>query len=226
MSARRRGMSAALAAALMLLAPSLHAQPVPAATDDAAGTGAREWRFEVRLDDDVVGEHRFTVRRDGDAVLVTSQARFDVRLLGIPVYRYRHEAQERWTGGCLVQLDAQTQVNGKDSRVAARRDGDTLRIDGPAGAQALPGCAMSFAYWNPALRRQSQLLNPQTGAVETVRFAALGTGEVEARGAPVRGDRWRLSGPESPIELWYGPGGDWLALDATAGGKRLRYRLR
>lgn len=215
---------ALVAGALAALAGLAAATPAPAPVDGAAAL--REWRFEVRLDDAVIGEHRFSLQPDGEGLRLTSSARFEVRVLGIPFYRYRHEARERWAGGCLVALDADTTTNGRDSRVSARRDGAALQIDGPQGVSALPGCAMSFAYWNPALRRQARLLNPQTGAVESVQFVALGSGEVDVRGTPVRAERWRLAGAESPIELWYGPDGEWLALDASVGGKRLRYRIR
>lgn len=60
----------------------------------------------------------------------------------------------------------------------------------------LSGCAMTFAYWNPAFRSQPRLLNPQTGKDldMTLWYSA-------------EDDRW-------------------VALESlTNGGRRLAYRL-
>ena len=235
---RRRPLRASAAVALLAASAVVSATPAPPAAARAAATpapapgpgasGAAEWRFEVQLDGKPVGEHRFTlIPLAGAERRLLSVASFDVKLLGITVYRYRHEARERWQGDCLAELDARTDANGKASLVKAQLEGQTLTVTSPAGTAPLPACSMTFAYWHPALRRQTQLLNPQTGRGVAVQMVPVGTGMVEVRGTPVAAEHWRLTGDESPIELWYAPGsGDWLALDATVNGRRLSYRLR
>jgi len=153
--------------------------------------------FAVFLDGQPVGSHRFEVRQEAGARRVTSRAAFDVRLLGIPFYRYRHQAQEQWRGDCLVKLESTTEDGGERSAVSVSPD----------------GCRMSFAYWNPRMLEQKELLNAQTGKFEAVAVSPLGEG------------RYRITGPKNPIELRYSAQGEWLALEATvAGGKRLSYR--
>lgn len=154
--------------------------------------------FAVLLDGERIGSHRFELREDGDTRNLVSTARFDVKVLGIPVYRYRHEAVERWRGDCLVKLDGRTDDGGIITAVDAAPD----------------GCVMSFAYWNPRILEQKQLLNAQTGRMVPMAVAALGEG------------RYRIWGTQQPIELTYSPHGNWLALESTVeGGRRLTYRL-
>jgi hypothetical protein len=207
----------ALAAAALLLATTAEAQ-------------TRQWPFEVRLDDTPIGEHRFELTGSPADGTLKSDAAFTVRVLGIPVYRYRHSATERWRDGCLEALQASTDDNGDKSQVDARKEGAALRIDPGAGkaAESAAGCVMSFAYWNPAIRQQPRLLNAQTGALEPVKIERLGTGSVTVRGQAVPAVRWRLSGPKQPIELWEAAAdGAWIGLDSTvSGGKRLTYRLK
>lgn len=217
-------------------AAAVSASPAPPATARAAASpapaaGSAEWRFEVQLDGKPVGEHRFTLSplaaSSGNERRLLSVASFDVKLLGITVYRYRHEARERWQGDCLAELDARTDANGKVTTVKAEREAQALNVTSSAGSAPLPACTMTFAYWNPAMRRQTQLLNPQTGRGVAVQIVPVGTGMVDVRGSAVAAEHWRLTGDESPIELWYAPGsGEWLALDATVNGRRLSYRLR
>ncbi|HYF16224.1 MAG TPA: DUF6134 family protein [Ramlibacter sp.] len=99
--------SRAFALVACLAAPAAHAQV---------------WDFEVRLDGRPIGTHRFVLSGPAAARQVESTARFDVTLLGIPLYRYRHEARERWRGDCLVELQSRTDDDGKPVQVDQRRE--------------------------------------------------------------------------------------------------------
>jgi hypothetical protein len=175
------------------------------------------WDFEVRLDGKPIGSHRFVVSGPAAAREVASTARFDVRLLGIPLYRYRHEAQERWQGDCLRSLKSRTDDDGKPAQVDEQR-------------AAAADCLMSFAYWHPALPRQTRLLNPQTGQVEDVRFERLPAAPLQVQGREVEAARWRLvattPASQQVLTLWLDPADQrWIGLDAQVRGRLLTYRL-
>jgi len=218
-------MKALVAAAVLLLAGG------PAGASAVSGTAApappeREWNFRVLLDDREVGWHRYVVRGDGDSTEVDSQAQFDVRFLLVNAYRYRHQARERWRGACLDELESRTETNGTIEEVAAVASGDVLAVAGPAGAARLPGCVMSFAYWDPRILNARRLLNSQTGALLPVRVEARGTEQIAVGDRRVPATRHRLSAPGLQIDLWYADD-RWIALEApTPGGRVLRYELR
>jgi hypothetical protein len=181
---------------------------------------AQTWDFDVRLDGKPVGSHRFTVSGPPAAREVHSVARMDVKLLGITLFRYRHEARERWRGDCLADLQSSTDDDGKPLKVAQTR-ADT------------DDCLMGFAYWNPALPTQTRLLNPQTGLVEQARFERLPDAPLSVRGREVPAARWRLTatppgGARQELVLWLDRGdASWLGLDAQVKGDRLlTYRLK
>ncbi len=218
--------------AAVLMTASAHA------ADSGVGTG--EWNFQVTLDDKPIGMHRFSVTADGaGARKVVSDAAFDVKLLGLTVYRYRHRATEQWRGDCLRMLSSDTDDGGETSRVRAAAESDGLRVATEAPASVVPpvppmqtlgGCVMSFAYWNPAIRSQTQLLNAQTGRHEAVKIVEAGRGGAESfarRGQTVSAMRWRIEGPVQPVDVWYTAQGEWVGLDSTvSGGRKLKYRLR
>jgi len=199
-----------------------------AACTATAAEPVREWLFDVSLDGKPIGEHRFTVSTQGDRTTVRSRARFDVKVLGFTAYRYRHEADEVWRNGCLESVRARTDDDGTALGVDAEPvDGAGLRVTSSRGVVSYPGCVMGFGYWNPAMLQQSRLLNVQTGEYLPVVVSPLTDQPVQARGESVPARRWRLTGPDNPLELWYGSDGQWLALDSTVtGGRKLRYRLR
>jgi len=189
----------------------------------------QQWDFTVLLDGDPIGTHRFSLESSGQEVRsLVSQAEFRVRLLGVPVYRYRHRAEESWQGDCLRSLDADTDDDGQRSRVHLRaQSSGGLQLQSSQGISQLSGCLMSFAYWNPALRSQARLLNAQDGRIEQVKWQRLESAAIEAQGRTVIATRWRLSGTERPLDVWWTDDGRWLGLDATVrGDRRLSYRLR
>ncbi|QSI32500.1 hypothetical protein GNX71_24125 [Variovorax sp. RKNM96] len=194
----------------------------------ATGPTSGEWSFRVLLDDSPIGEHRFTLAASGEERRLTSEAQFAVKLLGVTVYRYRHSATEQWRGDCLRQLASKTDDDGTPEKVDANATGDNaLTVATAKGSQSLDGCVMSFAYWNPAIRKQERLLNAQTGKLEAVQVSRAGNGTVEVRGQPVAATRWRIATPAQPIDIWYSAEGEWIGLDSTVSGNRkLSYRLK
>ena len=208
----------AVLASLLIVAPTATSSPTAPAADG-------EWNFRVLLDGKEVGWHRYVVRGDGASTEVESRAQFDVRFLMLNAYSYRHTARERWRGACLDELESRTETNGRVEEVAAVAYDDAVVVDGPSGDARLPGCVMSFAYWDPRILRATRLLNSQTGELLPVSVAGRGTERVNVAGRNVAATRHRLSAPNLQIDLWYADG-RWVALEApTPGGRTLRYEL-
>ena len=192
----------------------------------ASADPAREWHFKVLLDDQEVGWHRYVVRADDEATEVESRAQFDVRVLFLNAYRYRHEARERWRGDCLEGLESRTVTNGTVEQIDAVATEEALVVARRSGETRLPGCVMSFAYWDPRILQADRLLNPQTGEWLPVRIETRGTEQLNVHGRAVAATRHRLSAPEMQIDLWYAEG-RWVGLEAALrGGRRLRYQLQ
>lgn len=220
-------MNAWRAAVLRAVPLAMLAATASNAADEPPAAVRNAWTFEATLDGKPIGEHRYTLTQSGDTLALLSEARFDISFFGITAYRYRHRTDETWRGGCLGTLKAVTDDDGKQINVTARRQGEALEVDAAQGRHSVSGCVMSYAYWNPALQKQSHLLNPQTGQYDSVTFTPLGDGPIDVRGRQVMAQHVRIAGPERPIDLWYSSEGEWLALDATvAGGRKLSYRLK
>jgi hypothetical protein len=206
-----------LGMACLLLCAGLPAAPAP---------GSTALEFEVLLGDKPIGTHHFRIEQGQEgAQLVRSEASFELRLLGISVYRYRHQATERWQSGCLLSMSATTWDDGKVLRVAGElRDGQ-FHVRGqlpPAG-----DCPSSYAYWDlDRLQRAQHLVNPQTGKCDAIRLEPRGVEQLVVRGQPVQTNRHRLYAGGLVIDLWHTLSGDWVQLESTASERRLRYRLR
>jgi hypothetical protein len=191
-----------------------------------ANTG-EEWRFRVLLDGQDVGTHTYRLEyRDGER-RVQSNAQFNVKFLFIDAYTYAHTALERWTGNCLNTIESRTDDNGDRFSVQGVRRGSRFDLAATGIRSELPGCVMSFAYWNPAMLRQGQLLNAQTGELLDVRVEPLGEETLSVRSAPVAARRYALHTPKFRIDVWYVADRQWVQLESTTeSGRKLRYLIQ
>lgn len=193
----------------------------------SASAFAKEWRFDVYLDEKPIGEHRYVLNEtaNGQRELV-SQANFNVEVLFINVYEYHHIAREHWDGDCLNSLEARTEENQEVSVVQGRQEGSGFTLQSP-GHRTLADCVMNFAYWNPKMLSQTRLLNPQTGEWQDSSIIRLGKERIEFKGQAVEAEHYKLEAAKIYIELWYSAKYDWLALKSiTADGYTIEYKLR
>jgi hypothetical protein len=204
------------------------AAPFAAGADGTlAGAAApHRWHFTVLLDGKPIGWQEWSLSGDPGEAEVQVQADLRVTVLRIPFYTYQHTDHERWRGGCLSQIDARTSDNGREFIVHGETSEDVFQVRGTQGPVALHGCIKTFAYWDLATLSEHQLLNSQTGAYEVVSVSHPGRETLQVGAHSVPAEHYRLTGSKYPIELWYSPRGEWLALQTTADGRTVRYEMR
>lgn len=187
------------------------------------------WRFKVLLDGDPIGQHNFSVATNSGQIQVRNNASFAVKFLGFTAYTYQHNAAEQWQSHCLSRMQTSTNDNGEALKVNARRMANTnsgLTVNTGKTENTLPGCIRSFAYWNLAYMKSPQLLNAQTGELVRTQFKPMGSDTLTAAGQTVPAQRYRLTGKDIQIDLWYSNRNRWLGLESLKDGKRIRYVLQ
>jgi hypothetical protein len=194
----------------------------------AADAGGDILRFQVLLDDRPIGTHEFRIAGESNRRVVESRARFDVRVLFVPVFRYSHDNTEVWADGCVQRLDSETDSNGTAYRVSLKRDESGYRIATlDRSVDEAADCINTFAYWDPAFLRQSRLLNSQTGELIEVEVEPLGLVDLDWSGVevPVEGFRIVSKSDDVDIRVYYGEAGRrWVALESRLGsGRLMRY---
>jgi hypothetical protein len=190
-----------------------------------AGAHTREWKFTALLDNKPIGHHNFSLEESGSQSTLTSEARFDVKIVLISFYKYVHDDKEIYAADCLQSIAARTNDNGKQSVVIGTLQQPGFIVSSPQTATLGP-CIMTYAYWNPQLLQATQLLNSQTGKFDAVKIKKLSDESIQAHGKRETATKYRITGDKLQIDLWYSHDLQWLGLESsTEGGRRLRYQL-
>ena len=181
--------------------------------------------FDVFLDESKIGSHEYVINGSADNLSVRSTAQFKVKFLFVTAFDYRHEARETWSSGCLTSIQSATRANGKKESVSGQAGVERFVVSNGGQEQHLTDCVMSFAYWNPDILKEGQLLNSQTGDYETVEVVDLGSDTVDYNGQALAARKYELRLPKTSITVWYGADcARWLALESPAkGGRVIRY---
>lgn len=208
-----------------LAASALLALIYPAAARAAAPAGGR-LSFVVSRNGVVVGEHRMTFSGDAASPRVLTEVEMVVKLGPVPVYRYRHSAEEHWIDGRFATLTTRTNANGRARSVTARRTAAGVMIDTLNGRIAAPADAAPLTHWNTAAYADP-LFNPQEGKLLNIAARRRGLETIRmANGASLQATRWSLRG-EAEIDNWYDASGAWAALRGKLeDGSTMEYRRR
>jgi hypothetical protein len=193
--------------ALALAAPQV--MPATAAADELAlASFPPPGRLDYRVirDGDDVGTQSVEFIRKDDMLTVRTNANIVVTLLGIPVYRFTHAAEEHWQNGQLVAFASQSNDDGEPRKVALKREGDRLRGTYNRRTVDLPATLIPASLWHPATVHQTVLLDPIKARDRQVAVADKGMETIKVKGQPVQAHHYAMTG-QIVRDIWYGPDG-------------------
>jgi hypothetical protein len=181
--------------------------------------------FDAIRKGSTIGTHVVTFEHSGDNLLVRTDVQLRVGLGPITLFRYHHQAIERWRGAEFVGIETTTDNNGEALRVSARRVGDAIRIDSSKlGQLTMVAAALPLTHWNIQCM-SVPVFNPQDGTALDAPVTPRGMETVLlGNGTKVQSRRFSMGG-EAPIDDWYDDTQTWTHLRATAkDGSVVEYR--
>lgn len=158
------------------------------------------------------------------AMTVSTEVSMSIKLGPVPVFKYRHRAVERWSGGRFTTLETSTNLGGKQQMVVARRTETGVLIETGRGKITAPASALPLTHWNSDAL-SGPLFNPQEGKLLKITARRLGGEQVtSAAGRAFSATRWSVRG-EAEIDNWYDNAGVWAALKGRLpDGSTMEYR--
>lgn len=197
---------------LLLAAALLWPVAAAAAPPDPFKLYGQEMVFRVIRSGSEIGTHTVTFAEADGALFVHSLFDIVVRLLGLPIYRYKYQSDETWRDGRLAALAATVNDNGTETKVEARKKDDALVVDGPeAKDEVVKLPVLPSTHWDDEVIGASHVLNTLNGKLDAVKLVPLGSDSVEVAGAPHAATHYRYTG-DITAESWYDAEGHWVKL--------------
>jgi hypothetical protein len=171
-----------------------------------------------------IGRHTLRFERQGDTLNVHITVDALVSLLSIPIVRYAHHAVETWQGDALVGLTAQTNKNGQQEWVNARRGSEGMVVLGSKTERYIaPEPAIGTSYWNKRMLagpmislEDGVLLHPKVTQRRPDAIAL-------ASGGTIPAEHYNLSGAFN-VDVWYDQANTWASLAVpVADGSEVHY---
>ena len=185
------------------------------------------WNFKVFYGDKEIGEHHFFLQKEGDKRRVMIEADFNIDILFINVYSYKHKNTEIWEGSCLSTIESITDDNGEAFITNGKYENGVFKINSKQGTNEVVGCVSTFAYWDKNFLDNEVLLNSQTGEIVDVDISFVADEKILVRDKVVSAKRYKLKSDKLNIDLWYSDKNQWLALNSiTKDGTNLRYQMK
>ena len=191
----------------------------------AGNAVAEEWKFDAVLNNKVVGQHVFTLENNK----MISKADFHIEFLFMDIY-YQHKSEEIWAEECLSSISSNTNDDGDLFEVNGNNDSGSFLITTKKDSFDLPSCIMTFAYWNPKVLEQDNLLNAQNGQYLEVKTTMLKKENLLVRGKNIATNCYEMiaskAGQEKlKIRLWYDQDMQWVALKSPTPIGDIFYKL-
>jgi hypothetical protein len=217
-----RTLALIVGAALSLIAGEARAADITLANFPPVG----RLDYKVTRQGDDIGTQSVEFIRNGDELTVRTRVNIAVTMLGIPLFRFTHAAEEQWQGGRLVRITSQTNDDGEARRVDLRLDGDRLRGTYNGRAVNYAGDLIPASLWHPETVHRSVLLDPIKGRDRHVAIADKGEEPIKVKGQTVTAHHYSMTG-EIMREIWYGPDGQVVQVRFPAkDGSQITVALR
>jgi Family of unknown function (DUF6134) len=190
---------ACLFAILLVLSADARALDVPA---------SYRYRIHHQIFGDI-GEHRMTLARAGDAIVVEHTAELAVDILGLTAFHRRTRFREVWQSDRLIEFEGLVVDNGEPFPVSARAEGDRLVVEGSAGRTLAPAAtAPSEPSIERAIRRD-WFFDSKTGALLNATVTPASRELLKIGDEVVEATRYEIAG-ELDQHVWFDAAGAWV----------------
>lgn len=209
---------------LLSLNSQSHAQTLLAS--DAAAVYAPETRFSIFRKGKRIGTHTLLIEKNGDTINVSIDSNITVRVLKVPVFRFRYTSNERWTNNQLKQVSSVTTTRGNsESTLLINTDENSVLTS--ATGENITQAIIPFAtnHWHAGALEQSILFNTIKGEASEITVTNKGTQSLEINGVKINTTQYEIRG-QIQADVWYDERHHWIKLAFTGeDGSSITYLL-
>ena len=135
--------------------------------------------FDIYRNNKNIGKHVFSFKKEGDKLAVESEINFQIKKLGVVLYKYNVKGTEYYKDGKLIKFNSKTNQNGKDKYVNLKLENDELVIDGSSFKGKVPSEYLLGTWWNHSIVEASAQISAVSGRIIKQKVTFLGKEKIK-----------------------------------------------
>ena len=121
--------------------------------------------FDIYRNNKLIGTHVFSFTKVGEELKVKSLIKFQIKKLGVVLYKYQAEGTEIYQNGELVGFNSTTDQNGKSKYVNMKKENNEYSIDGSSYQGKAPVDFLIGTWWNHSLVKANAQISAVSGRI-------------------------------------------------------------
>tara|TARA_B110000263_G_C15120966_1_gene424308 strand:+ start:86 stop:772 length:687 start_codon:yes stop_codon:yes gene_type:complete len=190
--------------------------------------------FDIYRNNKHIGEHTFLFKKINDMTFVESKIKFEIKKLGIVLYRYNVEGTEVYKDQKLIKFNSKTNQNGKEKFVNLETDKEEHVIEGSSFKGKVPIDYLIGTWWNHSLVEASAQISAVSGRIIKQKVTFLGNEVIDVNNKKYKTLHFNFSSTDASLaknkklntDIWYEENSlNWIKATFKKSGN-WEYRLK
>ena len=138
--------------------------------------------FNIYRNDKHIGTHIFSFNKSNDEISVKSVIKFQIKKLGVVLYKYKAEGTEVYKNWELVKFNSKTNQNNKDKYVNIKLENDEFSIDGSSYKGKVEKNFLLGTWWNHSIVKAPAQISAVSGRIIKQKVKFLGKETLQLNG--------------------------------------------
>ena len=134
----------------------------------------KEIKFDIYRNNKNIGQHIFAFKNEDGSLEVESEIKFEIKKLGVVLYKYHVKGTEYYKDGKLVKFNSKTNQNGKIKYVNMVAKDDLFIIDGSSYKGEAKNDFVIGTWWNHSIVDAAAQISAVSGRIIHQKVTFLG----------------------------------------------------
>jgi len=130
--------------------------------------------FDIYRNNNQIGKHIFTFKKLDKQLSILSEINFEIKKLGIVLYKYHVRGTEIYEDGQLIKFNSKTNQNGKKKYVILEFNNGEYKIDGSSFKGTAPTDYLLGTWWNHEIVNAKAQISAVSGRIIKQKVTFLG----------------------------------------------------
>tara|TARA_Y100000590_G_scaffold412021_1_gene506625 strand:- start:652 stop:1335 length:684 start_codon:yes stop_codon:yes gene_type:complete len=167
--------------------------------------------FDIYRNNKNIGKHTFSFKKEDGQIAVESEINFQIKKLGVVLYRYHVKGTEYYKDGKLIKFNSKTNQNGKDKYVNLLLENDEFNIDGSSYKGKAPVDYLLGTWWNHSIVKADAQISAVSGRIIKQKVTFIGKKTIKLNGREYNTLHFNFSSTDEKLakdkrlntDVWY-----------------------